>query len=271
MNFKKRPKKKFKEGHHDHLFTKSQKTNPAAGVLKNFNLSAPVAARSSRAEATVALIHGMKSLLASAFHGYSGYWRSHQVLHEPMSISDVPDDLLMAALDFVDVKQILTVVARSSKHMRKLARYTVVIHIVCAAHVIQLGDFLCSISILTCRVCSGPGLCREWMPWRCLDVTFWVTICDFKSKLGGFYQGALAQYAQNCTSDEVHERYMQVILIFRSINAICPCCERHREPSCVASLFLLCVADMPVYHRLVCMTISATRTGFDSFCASRAV
>ena len=106
---------------------------------------------------------GAAQVLASARPGVPGVG----------SVMDsVNDDLVLVILDFVDVKQVLSTVARSSRRLRSVA--------------------------------------REWMPWRCLDVRFWVSIPKYQSKLGEIYTQALDKCKDECSSDEVHARHLQV-------------------------------------------------------------
>ena len=51
---------------------------------------------------------------------------------------------------------------------------------------------------------------REWMPWRCMEVRFWVSIPNYQSMLSRIYTNALAKSVQECSSDEVHSRHLQV-------------------------------------------------------------
>jgi len=48
------------------------------------------------------------------------------------------------------------------------------------------------------------------MPWRCLEVRFWVSIPNYQAKLGNIYTEALAMSAAECSSDELHSRHLQV-------------------------------------------------------------
>ena len=84
----------------------------------------------------------------------------------------ITDDLVLVVLDFVDVRTALSTVARASQRLRSVA--------------------------------------REWMPWRCLEVRFWVSIPNYQSKLGQIYTEALTRSAEECSSDEVHARHLQV-------------------------------------------------------------
>lgn len=64
---------------------------------------------------------------------------------------------------------------------------------------------------------TQPHTNREWMPWRCLEVRFWVSIANYQSRLCPIYTAALARSTEECSSDEVHTRHLQVIA--RSLSA----------------------------------------------------
>jgi len=84
----------------------------------------------------------------------------------------INDDLVLVILDFVDVKAVLAQVSPTSHRLRLIT--------------------------------------KEWMPWRCLEVRFWVSIPNYQSKLCHIYTEALAKSFAECSSDEVHARHLQV-------------------------------------------------------------
>jgi tetratricopeptide (TPR) repeat protein len=92
------------------------------------------------------------------------------------SLMTINEDLVLSVLDFTDVRTVLSLVARTCQHLRAIS--------------------------------------REWMPWRCLEVRFWVTVPHYQSKLGKIYTDALRISPASCTDDEVHARQLGVSVFF---------------------------------------------------------
>lgn len=93
------------------------------------------------------------------------------------SLMTINEDIVLAVLDATtDVRTVLSLVARTCQRLRAIS--------------------------------------REWMPWRCLEVRFWVTVPHYQSKLGQIYTDALRISPASCTDEEVHARQLGVSVFF---------------------------------------------------------